>query len=89
MNVTRAVLPYMRAQKSGAIAHFGSSESWSGAPAGSLYCVTKWAMSGVTESLKPRVAPFGIDVTMSEPVYFRTGFSNAGARVQSLVRLKK
>lgn len=36
LNVTRAVLPYMRAQKSGVIAHFGSIGSWSGAPAGGI-----------------------------------------------------
>ena len=48
LNVTRAVLPYMREQKSGAIAHFGSVGSWGGAPAGGLYCATKWAISGVS-----------------------------------------
>ena len=45
LNVTRAVLPYMRAQKSGVIAHFGSVGSWGGAPAGGIYCGTKWVRS--------------------------------------------
>ena len=80
LNVTRAVLPYMRAQKSGAIAQFGSIGSWRGGPAGGIYAGTKWAISGLTESLRAEVAPFGIDVCCIEPGYFRTGFLNPGAR---------
>lgn len=64
LNVTRAVLPYMRAQKSGVIAHFGSVGSWGGAPAAGIYSSTKWAISGVTESLYPELAPFGINVVV-------------------------
>jgi NAD(P)-dependent dehydrogenase (short-subunit alcohol dehydrogenase family) len=79
----------MRAQKSGGIAHFGSVGSWGGAPAAGLYNSSKWAISGVTEALKPEVAPFGIEVTVVEPGYFRTGFLNAGAKVQSQIRLKE
>jgi len=80
LNVTRAVLPYMRAQKSGVIAHFGSVGSWGGAPAGGIYCSTKWAISGVTEALYAELSPFGINACIIEPGYFRTGFLNPGAR---------
>ncbi len=79
----------MREQKSGTIAHFGSVGSWGGAPAGGLYCATKWAITGVTESLRPELAGFGIDVCVIEPGYFRTGFLNAGARIGTEVRMKE
>lgn len=87
LNVTRAVLPYMRAQKSGVIAHFGSVGSWGGAPAGGIYCSTKWAISGVTEALYAELAPFGINVVIIEPGYFRTGFLNPGARLLTDARM--
>lgn len=80
LNLTRAVLPYMRTQRSGTIAQFGSVGSWRGFAGGGLYVATKWAISGLTESLRLEVAPFGIDVVCIEPGYFRTGFLNLGAR---------
>jgi NAD(P)-dependent dehydrogenase (short-subunit alcohol dehydrogenase family) len=77
----------MRAQKSGVIAHFGSVGSWGGAPAGGLYCATKWAISGVTEALYAELAPFGINAVIIEPGYFRTGFLNPGARLLTETRM--
>ena len=88
LNVTRAVLPYMRQQKSGVIALFGSLGSWRGVAAGGIYASTKWAISGLVESLRLEVAPFGIDVCCVEPGYFRTGFLNPGARVLTERRIK-
>ena len=78
----------MRQQRSGVIAQFGSIGSWHGAAAGGIYCSTKWAMSGVTESLYYELAPLGISVCCIEPGYFRTGFLNPGARVQTEARIK-
>jgi NAD(P)-dependent dehydrogenase (short-subunit alcohol dehydrogenase family) len=78
----------MRQQRSGQIALFGSVGSWRGGPAAGLYCATKWAVSGLAESLRLEVAPFGIGVCVIEPGYFRTGFLNAGARVQTKQRIK-
>jgi NAD(P)-dependent dehydrogenase (short-subunit alcohol dehydrogenase family) len=69
------------------IANFGSIASWHGVPASGLYAATKWAVSGLTEALRAEVAPFGIQVTVIEPGYFRTGFLNAGARIKSGVQL--
>ncbi len=83
LNVTRAVLPHMRAAHSGVIANFGSLGSWRGGPAFSNYTGTKWACSGISESLYEELKPLGITCTVIEPGYFRTGFLNAGARVQS------
>ena len=88
LNATRAVLPYMRQQRSGNIALFGSVGSWHGGPAAGMYCATKWAVSGLAESLRLEVAPFGIGVCVVEPGYFRTGFLNAGARVFTERRIK-
>ena len=45
-------------------------------------------MSGLPESLRAEVAPLGIDVCCIEPGYFRTGFLNPGARMQTATRLK-
>lgn len=88
LNATRAILPYMRQQRSGRIALFGSSGSWSGAPGAGIYCATKWAVSGLAESLRCDVAEFGIGVCVVEPGYFRTGFLNAGARVRTERRIE-
>jgi NAD(P)-dependent dehydrogenase (short-subunit alcohol dehydrogenase family) len=88
LNATRAVLPYMRQQRSGNIALFGSVGSWRGGAAAGMYCATKWAVSGLAESLRLEVAPFGIGVCVIEPGYFRTGFLNAGARVFTEQRIK-
>lgn len=77
----------MRAQKSGAIAFFGSLGSWRGGPAFGLYAATKWACSGLAESLRPEVEPFGITACVIEPGYFRSGFLNPGARIKSEKRL--
>jgi NAD(P)-dependent dehydrogenase (short-subunit alcohol dehydrogenase family) len=78
----------MRAQRSGTIALFGSLGSWSGAPGAGVYCATKWAVSGLAESLRLDVADFGIGVCVIEPGYFRTGFLNAGARVSTERRIE-
>jgi NAD(P)-dependent dehydrogenase (short-subunit alcohol dehydrogenase family) len=83
LNVIRAVLPYMREQKSGVIALFGSLGSWRAGPAFALYSATKWACSGVAEGLRPELEPFGITTFVIEPGYFRTGFLNPGARVKT------
>ena len=77
----------MRSQRSGRIALFGSSGSWGGGAGAGIYCATKWAVSGLAESLRCDVADFGIGVCVVEPGYFRTGFLNAGARVRTQRRI--
>lgn len=78
----------MRKQKSGAIALFGSIGSWRGLPGCPIYAGVKWAISGLAESLRAEVAPFGIEVVSIEPGYFRTGFLNPGARMLTATQLK-
>jgi NAD(P)-dependent dehydrogenase (short-subunit alcohol dehydrogenase family) len=73
-NVTRAVLPLMRAARSGRIFNLSSIAGIRGAELGSLYSASKFALEGFSESLAHEVAPFGIFVTIVEPGPFRTDF---------------
>src|SRR3954452_2378786 len=73
MNVTRAVLPVMRKQRSG---HIISISSSAGLAAGfefvSAYAASKFGLEGWMESLQAEVAPFGITTTIVNPGFFRT-----------------
>lgn len=79
--VTRAVLPYMRGQKSGVIANMGSIAGWQGGINCGYYCATKFALAGITEALRAECQPLGITVTAIEPGYFRTDFLSGGHKV--------
>jgi NAD(P)-dependent dehydrogenase (short-subunit alcohol dehydrogenase family) len=72
--VTQAVLPVMRKAKRGRIFNLSSIGGLRGIEFGSLYCATKFAVEGFSESLAQEVAPFGIFVTIIEPGPFRTDF---------------
>ncbi|KAF1325838.1 Dehydrogenase, partial [Globisporangium splendens] len=72
----RAVLPYMRRQKSGVIANVGSIGGWRALPANGVYCTTKFAVAGLSESLRAEVAHLNIDVTCIDLGSFRTSFGN-------------
>jgi NAD(P)-dependent dehydrogenase (short-subunit alcohol dehydrogenase family) len=73
MNVTRAVLPVMRKQRSGHIISISSSAGLSGAfEFGSAYAASKFGLEGFMESLQVEVAPFGIATTVVNPGFFRT-----------------
>lgn len=74
MNVTRAVLPHMRAQQSGRIVNMGSMASFACDPGGSLYDSTKFAVAGLSEVLSLEMKPFGIESIVVEPGMFRTNF---------------
>ena len=72
MNVTRAVLPVMRRQRSGHIIAISSSAGLSGFEFGTAYAASKFGLEGFMESLRPEVAPFGIHTTIVNPGFFRT-----------------
>ncbi|QLG40464.1 SDR family NAD(P)-dependent oxidoreductase [Paenibacillus sp. E222] len=72
MNVTNAVLPHMRSQKSGHIINFSSIGGLTSFPTLGYYHATKYAVEGISESLSQEVAPFNIHVTLIEPSSFRT-----------------
>ena len=72
MNVTRAVLPVMRKQRSGHVVTISSSAGFTGVEFGSAYAASKWGVEGWMESLAPEVEPFGIHTTIVNPGFFRT-----------------
>src|SRR5215218_8869007 len=72
MNVTRAVLPVMRAQRSGLIVVISSTAGIVGQEFCTAYAASKFGVEGWMESLTPEVAPFGIRTMLVEPGFFRT-----------------
>jgi NAD(P)-dependent dehydrogenase (short-subunit alcohol dehydrogenase family) len=72
MNVTRAILPVMRRQRSGHIITISSSAGLVGFEFGTAYAASKFGLEGWMESLRPEVAPFGIHTTIVNPGFFRT-----------------
>lgn len=73
-DVTRAVLPIMRAQRSGHVVTISSTLGIVGADVSSIYCAAKFAVAGWSESLSLELAPFGIKATSVHPGQFRTDF---------------
>jgi NAD(P)-dependent dehydrogenase (short-subunit alcohol dehydrogenase family) len=72
LNVTRAVLPVMRAQRSGIVVTISSTGGLIGQEFCSAYSASKFGLEGFMESLAPEVAPFGISTMVVEPGFFRT-----------------
>jgi len=72
LNVTRAVLPLMRAQRSGVVVTMSSSAGLIGQEFCTAYAASKFALEGWMESLTPEVAPFGVRTMVVEPGFFRT-----------------
>ena len=77
--LTRAVLPHMRRQGSGAIVQMSSVGGQVTAPGFGAYCATKFALEGLTETLRDEVAGFGIHTLIVEPGAFRTGLFRPGS----------
>ena len=72
MNVTRAVLPLMRKQRSGHVVTISSTAGIVGQEFCSAYAASKFGLEGWMESLRFEVEPFGIHTTIVEPGFFRT-----------------
>jgi NAD(P)-dependent dehydrogenase (short-subunit alcohol dehydrogenase family) len=79
VNVTRAVLPFMRAQRSGLVVTISSAAGISGQEFVSAYAASKFGVEGWMESLAPEVAPFGIRTMLVEPGFFRTELLTEGS----------
>jgi len=73
--MTRAVLPGMRARRSGHIVNISSMGGVRGAPAAAIYNGTKFALEGLSEALAQETAPLGIKVLIVEPSGFRTDWA--------------
>jgi NAD(P)-dependent dehydrogenase (short-subunit alcohol dehydrogenase family) len=72
---TRAVLPQMRAQRSGTIINVGSLAGVVYAPFRGIYSASKAAVEALTESLRYELLPFGIDACVIEPGFFETAIA--------------
>lgn len=72
MNVTRAVLPVMRRQRSGLLLTISSTAGIAGGMFCTAYAAAKFGIEGWMESLAPEIAPFGIRTMLVEPGFFRT-----------------
>jgi NAD(P)-dependent dehydrogenase (short-subunit alcohol dehydrogenase family) len=72
MNVTRAVLPVMRKQRSGQIISISSSAGLVGFEFGTAYAASKFGLEGWMQSLQAEVEPFGINTIIVNPGFFRT-----------------
>ena len=78
--MTRAVLPVMRSQRSGAVVNITSIGGLTGFAASGYYSATKHAVEGWSESLRAEVEPLGISVTCVEPGPFRTDWAGRSLR---------
>jgi len=74
LNVTRAVLPGMRAERSGHVVNIGSMGGFAQVPGWGVYGATKFAVEGLSEAMRAELSPVGITVTVIEPGSFRTDF---------------
>ncbi|GHO47295.1 oxidoreductase [Ktedonospora formicarum] len=75
LHVTRAILPFLRQQRSGHILMMASVDGFIGETGAGIYNASKFAIEGMSEALAQDVAPLGIHVTLIEPGYFRTDFT--------------
>lgn len=88
LRVCRAVLPILRGQGSGYLINISSIGGLIAIPFQGLYSASKFAVEGMTESLRAEVGPYGVKVVMIEPGDFHTGFTDqresVAAAAQSL-----
>lgn len=81
INVTKAILPYMRKEKNGKVVNISSIGGRITFPYFSLYHATKFAVEGLTESMQFELNPLGIDLKLVEPGAFKTDFATRSLEV--------
>ncbi|MGI4856698.1 MAG: oxidoreductase [Janthinobacterium lividum] len=86
VDMTKAVLPIMREQRSGLVVNVSSIGGLTSFAATGYYHGTKYAVEGISESLALEVKPLGIDVMLVEPGPFRTNWAGPSIK-QSAVRI--
>ncbi|OLT05027.1 short-chain dehydrogenase/reductase [Pseudonocardia sp. CNS-004] len=86
VSVTKALLPGMRARRSGHVVAISSLGGLAAFGATGYYHATKFALEGLSESLAAEVGPLGIGVTIVEPGAFRTNWSGPSME-QSAIRI--
>ncbi|WP_394778360.1 oxidoreductase [Undibacterium sp.] len=87
LNVTRAVLPHMRARRAGHIINISSIGGYYAYVGWGVYGATKFAVEGLTEGLAQELAPLGIYATVVEPGFFRTDFLEGNSLVSTKNRI--
>ncbi|TKJ86518.1 short-chain dehydrogenase/reductase [Pseudomonas koreensis] len=87
LNVTRAVLPHMRAQRSGRVINISSIGGYQAYMGWGVYGSTKFAVEGITEALHQELAPLGIQATVVEPGFFRTDFLDEQSLIKTRLEL--
>jgi NAD(P)-dependent dehydrogenase (short-subunit alcohol dehydrogenase family) len=87
LNMTRAVLPSMRQNRSGHIINLSSVGGYRSYPGWGIYCSTKFAVEGITEALHGELAPLGIHATVVEPGYFRTNFLDGSSLQRTAMQI--
>jgi NAD(P)-dependent dehydrogenase (short-subunit alcohol dehydrogenase family) len=81
LRVTRAVLPHMRARRSGRILMMSSLSGLVTPPTQGAYSSSKHALEGLSNALRMELYPFGIDVVLIEPGYIITGIQETAAEL--------
>jgi NAD(P)-dependent dehydrogenase (short-subunit alcohol dehydrogenase family) len=79
--LTQRLLPTFRAQRRGRIVIVSSESAFSGQPANSPYCASKWAIEGWAESVAYELEHFGIEIILIEPGAYRTNIWDSSPRV--------
>jgi len=87
LNVSRAVLPVMRKQRSGHVINISSIGGYAGYHGWGVYGSTKFAVEGLSEAMAQELAPLGIHVTVVEPGFFRTDFLDQNSLVATVNRI--
>ncbi|MFL6639825.1 short-subunit dehydrogenase [Paraburkholderia sp. GV068] len=85
VDITKAVLPVMREQRSGLIVNVSSIGGLASFAATGYYHATKYAVEGLSETLAAEVKPLGIDVLIVEPGPFRTNWAGASMKQSATV----
>jgi NAD(P)-dependent dehydrogenase (short-subunit alcohol dehydrogenase family) len=73
LHLTKALIPAMRKRRSGTIINISSMSGIFGVGFTSIYCSSKFALEGLSRSLRQELYPFGIQVVLIEPGYIATG----------------
>jgi NAD(P)-dependent dehydrogenase (short-subunit alcohol dehydrogenase family) len=87
LNVSRAVLPYMRAARSGHVVNISSMGGFAQVAGWGVYGATKFAVEGLSEAMQAELSPLGIKVTIVEPGSFRTSFLDSSSLQTTVIEL--
>jgi NAD(P)-dependent dehydrogenase (short-subunit alcohol dehydrogenase family) len=88
VRLTKEVLPIMRKQRKGTIVNVSSGAGRVGIPLSSAYAASKFALEGLSESMRYELNEFGINVVLIEPGVIKTNFMGNSQTAQSTSKLE-